>query len=81
MINRQSGRSGRQILENWLLTLFSLAIALIPVWLYFAARHFLNPNGFWQNLVLLGAGVWFFGFAQLIFLVIWIIYLSVVWDW
>lgn len=48
-------------------SLVVLAIGLVLVWIYLAVRLLLTPNGFWQELVLVGLGVWVLGFVQLIF--------------
>ncbi len=48
-----------------LITLGVVVIAGIPAWIYLGVRHFLSPEGFWQEFFLLGAGVWLLGAVQL----------------
>ena len=40
------------------------AVALIPFWLYLLARFLFNPEGFWENLVLAGIGLYIMGTIQ-----------------
>ena len=49
-----------------------LLVALCPTWIFFLLKYFLNPQGFWQNFVLLGVGFWILGGFQVILLVAWI---------
>lgn len=51
----------------------SLVVMLIPTWLWLAIYKFASPEGFWQNLVLVGGGIWVFGGIQLVFLMFWVI--------
>lgn len=51
----------------------SLVVMLIPTWVWLAIYKFASPEGFWQNLVLVGAGIWVFGGIQLFFLILWLI--------
>ena len=44
-------------------------VALIPTGLYLLAKALLTPEGFWQNLLLLGVGIWALGGLQIILLV------------
>lgn len=50
-----------------------IAVAGIPTWLYLGTKYALQPEGFWQNLLVLGVGVWFLGAFQvlLIFAFLW----------
>lgn len=34
------------------------AFALVPVWFFFLVKYVLDPHGFWQNIFLLGLGVY-----------------------
>ena len=49
-----------------------LVVTLIPTWLFLLIRHFTDPNGFWQNLVLVGLGMWFLGGIQIILMFFWV---------
>lgn len=62
------------------LSLGGLALALIPLWIWLVARWMLNPEGFWQNFVLFGVGVWLLGAVQLGLFVIWLFWLAAVWS-
>ena len=62
----------KEALIKIVLTVVSLAIALTPCWLYLAAKFLLAPEGFWQNLLLLGVGTYFLGFIQLILIILWL---------
>jgi hypothetical protein len=52
----------------------TLSIALLPTWIYLLLKHFLSPEGFWQNAALLGIAVWFLGFIQLVLFIFWAIF-------
>lgn len=60
-------------------SLLVIAIGLIPVWIYLIARLLLTPNGFWQELVLVGFGVWVLGFLQLVLVIIIIGLVFLIW--
>jgi len=64
-----------------ILTLGSLLVALIPLWFFLLVENLLSPEGFWQNFVVYGLGIYFLGIIQLVFLIIWIgSLIEVVWD-
>jgi uncharacterized membrane protein len=46
--------------------LIAITICLIPTWIYLLARLLLSPDGFWQEFVVFGIGIYFLGFAQLL---------------
>lgn len=54
-------------------------IAFAPAELYFLVKYFLSPEGFWQNLILLGISVYILGFIQLILFIFWVIFLFLLW--
>ncbi len=62
------------------LSLIVMAIAAIPLWFYLILQHFLQPEGFWQKLILVGAGFYFLGFLQLIFLIVGVVLVFVLWT-
>ena len=66
------GRSLKNTLFNCLVTVISLAIALIPFWIWLAFYKFLDPVDFWQRAVVFGFGVYFLGGLQLFFIYIWV---------
>lgn len=63
-----------------LLTAVGIAVAGIPTWLYLIARNLLNPEGFWQNLVILGAGLYVLGGFQIFFAIGLLFWLWAVWT-
>ncbi len=62
-----------------LISLVFTMLALFPTWMYIAALQVLNPEGFWQNFLLLGAGVWFLGALQIILLIF--LVCGIFWVW
>lgn len=62
-----------------ILSLISLAVALIPVWFFLFIKHLLDPTGFWQNLVIYGLGWYFLAGFQILFFVVWVIVFVAIW--
>jgi len=42
-----------------------LVVMFIPAYIFIGAHYFLAPEGFFQNFILLGVGVWLLGGLQL----------------
>lgn len=63
-----------------LLSLLGVLIAGIPVWLYLIASNLLNPEGFWQNLVVLGIGLYVLGGFQILFGIGLLVWLWAIWT-
>jgi hypothetical protein len=61
-------------------SVLGLIIASIPFDLYLLAKYFFNPQGFWQNLVLAGLGLFFLGLIQLGCLILLVVWLVAVWT-
>lgn len=61
------------------LTVGSAAAALIPLWVYVLAQHLLKPQGFWQNFVLFGVGVYILGALQLVLFIVWLVFVFSLW--
>ena len=59
-------------IENLVLIIITLAVALLPVWIYLFIKHFLSPEGFWQNVLLLGVSFWFLGSIQVVLFILWV---------
>ena len=59
----------------------SIAVVLVhmPIWIYLLVKYLLSPEGFWQNLVLLGLGVWLLGIIQVALWVILLFLLIGIW--
>ena len=62
------------------ITLVSLLVAGIPAWIWLLAHTLLEPDGFWQEIVVLGLGVWVLGGLQIIFLIVLLAWLIAVWS-
>jgi uncharacterized membrane protein len=59
--------------------LLAITICLVPTWIYLLARLLLSPNGFWQEFVVFGLGVYLLGFAQFLLALILIWFLWHLW--
>lgn len=68
------------ILLQWVFTLGSLAVALIPFWIWFACYKLLEPVDFWQRVVVFGFGAYFLGGLQIFLIIAWISFLFVIWE-
>ena len=44
-------------------------LTLIPAWIFLLLKYLLNPEGFWQNLVTYGLGLFFLGSLQIVFII------------
>lgn len=58
----------------------ALFVALAPFWLYLLARMAFDPQGFWQNIVLFGIGIWILGGLQIFLLIFLIWFLAQLWE-
>lgn len=56
-----------------------IIIAPIPTLIYLAVRFLLSPEGYWQEIILLGIGVWVLGFIQIILIIILLVALYYIW--
>jgi hypothetical protein len=61
-------------------TLLGIVVAFIPAWLYLLARVAFSPQGFWQNIVLFGFGVWILGAIQFILVIVLVFVLVAIWS-
>ena len=59
---------------NSVFIVITLAIALLPVWIYMLIKFFLSPEGFWQNALILGIAIWFLGCIQIVLFILWVIF-------
>lgn len=62
------------------LSLLGFVVAGIPAYVWLIARHLLEPDGFWQELVTLGLGVWVLGGLQFMCIFMLIAWLVTVWS-
>lgn len=60
-------------------TVITITVCLIPLWIYLLARLFFSPEGFWQEFVLFGLGLFLLGFIQLILLIFLVALLHWLW--
>lgn len=70
----------KKLAIKWTLTIVSLAVALLPFWIFLAVKHSFAPEGFWQNLVLAGLGLWLGGALQIILLLVFLFVLYFIWN-
>ena len=61
-------------------SLIASVVAFIPLWLILLGRWLLEPEGFWQKLVLYGLGFYFLGFIQFILAIVLIGVLVAIWS-
>lgn len=55
------------------LSLLAFVFCFIPTWIYLLVDALFEPNGFWQNIVLFGIGLYFLGALQLILFILFIV--------
>lgn len=67
-------------LINFLLSIVTLAIALIPFWFFCLVKTLLSPEDFWQKFAVYAAGICILGVIQIIFLFVGIIVLLAIWT-
>jgi hypothetical protein len=68
-----------EILAKMIASVLAFAVAGIPTWIYLLARSAFDPQGFWQNLVLAGFGLYFLGTIQILFALVFIGFFFWVW--
>ncbi|MDP3792843.1 MAG: hypothetical protein Q8Q89_03900 [bacterium] len=64
---------------SFLITVVIWAVALIPLWIFLGAKSLANPDGFWQNIVLFGLGLWVLGGIQVVLFIGGVAVTVVVW--
>lgn len=67
-------------MPKFILTVLATVVCYIPLWIFLLFRLLLQPEGFWQKLVLFGMGFWILGGIQLILIIIWAIVLFAIWG-
>ena len=77
----------KKILEIILLVLVFIVLNLVcflPAGIFLLSYIFLNPQGFWQQFVLYGVGIWLLGGLQFVglicFVVLWIKVILIKWG-
>jgi len=61
-------------------SLLIIVFSLVPTWIFLAARSLLNPQGFWQNFVVAGFGVWVLGAMQIVLGIVGLLMLAGLWP-
>ncbi len=69
-----------QLKEKIAFSLILFVICLLPFWLYLLIKLIFAPEGFWQNIFLVGIGVYFLGAIQLALLAILAALLFAIWK-
>ncbi len=69
-----------EIIVQFLLSLLATFVCAIPTLLFLGAQSFLSPEGFFQNFLILGIGVWFLRGIQIILFIVWIVALLFIWN-
>ncbi len=57
-----------------------LVLMFLPSELWLILRYFLSPEGFWQNFVVFGLGVWILGGFQFVGLILGGVSLYAIWK-
>ena len=64
----------KRLFKDIRFVVIATVIVLIPAEIFMAVKFILSPQGFWQNIILLGAGIYILGIAQIILLFLGIIF-------
>ena len=72
-------RTLKEKFDNSLMTLLGLVIGDIPILLILALKYMLGADGFWQNFVVWGLGL-FLGAIQLVFWIVMVFFIHTVWS-
>lgn len=67
------------MLHRWFLTVIITIVVLIPTWIFLLAKSLLNPEGFWQTLVMYGLGFYLLAGIQFILLIVGFFLVCMVW--
>lgn len=70
----------KTLLAKLIVTVVVTVVCYFPAELYYSFKLLLKPQGFWQNFVLLGVGLWFLGAIQVVLLIVWIYLLLKNWT-
>jgi hypothetical protein len=77
---RKRLRHYKNLAVQWVLQIISVLIAFLPTIFFFSVKALLSPEGFWQNFMVYGLGMWFLGGLQLIFLFILALVSFSIWE-
>jgi len=78
---RKRKRERNAFWGKWFLTSVFGALTFLPTIFFFAVKAALQPEGFWQQFVVYGVGLYFLGALQLAFLVVYLgALLTVIWS-
>ena len=62
-----------------LVSILVWVVALIPLWIFLSIKTLANPQGFWQNFVLSGLGIYVLGAIQTVLLITGLAVTVIVW--
>ena len=68
---KRLGSSGKSFLTGIGIFLLVTFVCFIPTWIFLGMRMAVGPYGFWENLAILGIGLWALGGFQTIGLILW----------
>ena len=74
------GKRVKEKNQKLIFSFLTAIIALIPTLFLIAAYLLLSPEGFWQNFILLGAGVYVLGSVQFFLAIVWAVVLIFTWK-
>jgi hypothetical protein len=77
--NKDSKDVTGNFLACWTLTFLAFLVAGLPTWLIVIVKSMTGATGFWQKLIVYGAGYYFLGLAQLFLGIIFIVLLFGIW--
>ena len=69
-----------EFLKKLGVSLLSIAIAFIPLWIFLGIRSAASPKGFWQNLALGGVALYFLGGIQFLLIIALLALLFFLWK-
>ena len=70
----------KDLLFKWVLQIIAALIAFLPTIFFFSVKALLSPEGFWQNFVVYGIGVWFLGGLQFVFAILLLVVSFSIWE-
>lgn len=62
------------------LSLLSTVLCFLPLEIWLVLNNWIQPTGFWQKALLIGAGLWIGGAIQFVLVIVWIAALFFIWT-
>ena len=72
-------RRTKDFITKIVLTVIGIGVASIPLDFYLLLKYTLEPHGVFQNLLLAGIGIYFFGVTQIVLCLLLMVWLVFVW--